>query len=350
MEENHFNIDDRIYEYDNASEISDIYDGHLKKRAVRIDDNTDSLNRRQARTEETIKKMPKDSLLFGGLFRSLMGKDNHYSTYLNSSFEGVKKSEMVIPKFVSCFVKTSDNNAMGCYSECVGSRLANELGVNTVYNIALQSKEPDEFDDEYPDYDTVISVDYVPYGYTPETFEDLEIKFDEDTSLERIFNIIDMRFKHLANEYGLEKSIDKLAQLKRDFAFQFLFRALVCEDYDFCSQNIAMLIGDKGDFSLAPCFDMELVFSGEKSAMYYKKFASETIGFMSEVMPDVLSEFMARYGRAVNSGRVEDIVLNTLKVQNYLAQPIAERLVNNYSRMSAIVSEHKNDREIVDED
>ena len=349
MENKHIDIESRIYEYDNASEISDIYDGHLKKRAVRIDDNTDALNRRQAKTEETIKKTTKDSLIFGGLFRSLMGKDNHYFTYLNSSFEGAKKSEMVIPKFVSCFVKQAQGNAKGCYSECVGSRLANLLGVNTVYNMTLQSTEPDEFDDEYPDYDTIISVDYVPFGYTPETFEDLGIRFDEDTSLEKIFSLIDTRFKHIANEYGLEKSIDKLAQLKRDFAFQFLFRALVCEDYDFCSQNTAMLLGDSGDFKLAPCFDMELVFSGEKSAMYYKAFATETIEYMSEVMPEVLAEFMSRYGSAVKSGKLEDTILNTLKVQNYMSGPIAERLLDNYRRMSTIAHQCQNDREMQDE-
>ena len=346
MEIKHIDIEDRIYEYDNASEISDIYDGHLKKRAVRIDDNTDALNRKQARTED-VKKTAKDSLLFGGLFRSLMGKDNHYITYMNNSFD-CDKSEMVIPKFVSCFVKNSQGNAKGCFSECVGSRLANLLGVKTVYNVALQSSEPDEYDDEYPDYDTIISVDYVPFGYTPETFEDLEIKFDEDTPLERIFNLIDMRFKHIAKDYGLEKSIDKLAQLKRDFAYQFLFRALVCEDFDLCSQNVAMLIGENGDFSLAPCFDMELVFNGEKSAMYYKKFATETIGYMSEVMPKVLNSFMTRYGKAVKSGKVEDTIMNTLKVQNYLAEPIAERLVNNYKRMSDIVSECQNSQEMLD--
>ena len=348
MENKYIDIEKRIYEYDNASEISDTYDGHLKKRAVRIDDNTEAFERKQVRTNDGAVKTTKDSLLFGGLFRSLMGKDNHYITYMNNSFN-CEKSEMVIPKFVSCFVKNTENNAHACYSECVGSRLASLLGVNTVYNIALQSSEPDEFDDEYPDYDTIISVDYVPYGYTPETFEDLGIRFDEDTPLSKIFTTIDMRFKHIAKDYGLEKSIDKLAQLKRDFAHQFLFRALVCEDYDLCSQNVAMLIGENGDFSLAPCFDMELVFSGERSSMYYKKVAKETVGFVSEVMPEELAAFMSRYGKAVKSGKLQDTITNTLKVQTYLSEPIELRLVDNYRRMSEAILECQNDKEMLDD-
>ena len=355
MEEQYIDIKSRMYSYDNASEIEGVFGGHLDKRAVRIDDNTDAFNRRQQRTEKTIKKTLKDSFIFGGLFRSLMGKNNSYFTYMNSSFEGKKKSEMHIPRFISCFVKSargneySERKVKACFSECVGSRLANLLGVKTVYNLALQTAEPNERADEYPEYDTILSVDYVPYGYTTETFEDLDIKFNEDTSLERIFNIIDMRFKHIAREYRLERSIDKLATLKREFAFQFLFRALVCEDYDFCSQNTALLIGKNGDFQLAPAFDMEFVFAGQKSALYYKKFATETISFMLKVMPDVLMEFMAKYGNAVKSGQMEDIVHNTLKLKYHISGPIAERLTNNYERMSDIITMCQKNPEMLDE-
>lgn len=222
------------------------------------------------------------------------------------------------------------------------------MGVKTVYNVALQSTEPKEFDEEYPDYDTIISVDYVPYGYTPETFEELGISFDEDTDLSCIMNMIDSRFNHIAEKLSLEKSIDKLAQLKRDFAFQFLFRALVCEDWDFCSNNVAMLFGEDGDFYLGPSFDMELLFDGTKSAVYYKLTAKKTFDFMLETMPDILNDFMSGFGNAVHSGKLEKVIRNTLKVPDYVYEPITNKLVYNYNRMSQIIVNCTRDREIME--
>lgn len=89
MGKKQIDLENRTQYYDNASEIDGFFKGHLRKRAVRLDDNTDALNRRQAKSNSVIKKEPKDSLIFGDLFRSLVSKKSNYFTYLNKAFVGV---------------------------------------------------------------------------------------------------------------------------------------------------------------------------------------------------------------------------------------------------------------------
>ncbi len=335
----------RIELYDNNAELEGVFGGHLDKFPGRIDDSTHAHKERRRKLGYEAKKTPKDSLYFGNLFRALMKKDCHYVTYLNPSFEGKKRSEVYIPQEVSCMVKTNERRPITSYYECVGSRLANLLGVDTVYNIAVESGNEDNYDyDELgllPEYDSIISVDYVPYGYTTESLEDLGIKFDEDYPLEIIFDNVDSQIKSIIREHKLTPSIDKVAELKKQLALQFLYRSLICEDYDFCSRNTGMLIGENGDFKLAPCFDMEFFFYGTRGVAYYQSFAEKNIKFMLERMPDVLDEFMSRFTETMEDGRIKDIFEKTMRVPHHDSQDAYSVVTKNYERLKHIVYEQK---------
>ena len=275
-----------------------------------------------------------------------MTKKSHYQTYMNEMFTG-KKSDMYIPESVSCIVKKSQNNS-DCQLEAIGSRLANLFGVDTVYNLAIESEEQDEYE-KYPTYDAIVSVDYVPYGYRLETFKDLFLEFTEDSSLEDICNMIDDEIDCIARENKLHLTENRLSSLKEKFAYQFIFRNLVCEDYDFCDRNTALLMGDDGDFKLAPCFDMELLFRGRKSHLYYDSFARATIDYLSREMPKVLSDFMARYKDIVSSPELEKVVMRSVKVDPRYTRDIYDHIVNNYKRMNSLISEYNQNKELADD-
>ncbi len=338
-------VRDRITLYDNDAELDGVFGGHLDKYPGRLDDSTVAHKKRRQIFGYDEKKTLKDSLYFGDLFRALMKKDCHYVTYLNSAFEGKKKSEMYIPQEVYCMVKTNERRPITSYYECVGSRFANLLGVDTVYNIAVESGNEDDYDYDnggvVPEYDTIISVDYVPYGYKTESLDDLGIKFDEDYPLEIIFDNVDSGIKSIIRENNLTPSIDKIGELNKALAKQFLFRSLVCEDFDFCGRNVGMLLGDNGDFRLAPCFDMEFLFYGTRASAYYQAFAEKNIKFLLERMPDVLDEFMSRFSENMENGKVKELFEKTMRVSQHNSQESYSVVSKNYERLKHIVYEQK---------
>ena len=339
-------LNSRLEFYDNQKELKGSFEGHLGKNAVRINDDCESLKKKRANGLVDVKKTVKDSLFFGGLFRSLMSKKSHYKTYMDDLFKG-KKDDCYIPESVSCIVKKSQNNS-DCQLEVIGSRLANLFGVDTVYNLAIESDSQDEYY-EYPTYDAIVSVDYVPYGYRLETFNRLHVWFNEDSTLEEVMKSIDNKYKTVANKYDLEGGLEKLAELKKKFASQFIFRNLVCEDFDFCDNNAAVLIGENGDFRLAPCFDMEMLFRGRKSHFYYADFANKTIDYMMQTMPEVLEDFMSRYREVVSSSELEQVVMRSVRVDPRYTKDIYDHILNNYERLSSFILEKKQNRELVEE-
>lgn len=325
----------RIEKYSNALSHGDIGGyHHLPKEFVRIDDNTNTRNKRIHNSYVPIKKTAKDSLFFRDLFRSLMSNENHYITYLNDSFK-CKKSEIVIPDHVSCLLKSyMDIGGERCYFECVGSRLANALGIDTVYNIAIASTH-DEYDNT-PQYDTLISVDYVPYGYRTESMVDLGIDFNEDTYLVQIMQELDDKLPQIAQKEKLNLTLEKANRLKEQFALQFLFRTLICEDYDFVSKNVSILMGEDGDFRLGPAYDMELLCDGAKSQGYYNDMAEASLTYMMNNMPKTLEKFMRRLEEKYNSHELESIIMNTLDISTGIKNYVKKSVMRNCCRLKDI--------------
>lgn len=305
---------------------------HLPKGFVRLDDNTDERNRRLKTSAISSKKTAKDSLFFGDLFRSLMKKDNHYITYLNDSFK-CPKSEMIVPDHVSCLLK----NYAGilperCYFECVGSRLANSLGVDTVYNVAIASTYDEDYDST--EYDTLISVDYVPYGYKTENMLDLGLGFDEDSKLSDIMDTIDATMPDIAKKKKLKITPERISNLKEQFALQYLFRTLICEDYDFQDKNVSILMGDNGDFRLGPAYDMEFLFDGGKAHGYYQDMANDALTYMSENMPKALDNFMKNLEKQHKSGKIENLIMNTMDISVNTKRHVKNHVDRNCKRLN----------------
>jgi len=287
--------------------------GHTKKDFVRIDDDKEKFSKEQLAFENKLTKSIKDSDFFVELFKDLSKGNSHYCTYMNSLIVGLPKEEIYIPKYVSCLLKDLFDIEQSYISECVGCRLANELGVNTVFNIAHERPlEAWQSKDEFNGYDYLISVDYIPSGYTNRTLQSLDVLFTEDSTLGDIMQKIDLFFKKYARSYELNVTEENLMQFKKDFARQYLFRQFVCEDDDFTAKNVGMLISENGDFTLAPCFDMEFLFYGKKAVRYYEAFAKNTIVYLKSNMPDVLMDFVNACVKAQKSGRIEKIFRKTL--------------------------------------
>ena len=218
------NFKDKIEEYSNVSELSKKnIGGRAEKRFVRIDDTKNTLKRKRNLIPH-MQKTAKNSLFFGDLFRDLRLGKSKWKTYLNDDLFGKKRKETVIPDKVSCLIKRFDDvDGQDPYiAEHLGCRIANVCGIDSVFNIA--HPEPISEDDlEYMSvvhdtYDYVISVDYVPWGYTSEKFSELDIGFHSETPLEEIMAEINEKFPYIEEKYGLKRDEKLFYQFKKDFA------------------------------------------------------------------------------------------------------------------------------------
>ena len=283
----------------------------------------------------------KHRLFFGELFKELMSGNSSYVTYLNDGVVGKKKRDAKIPDYVRCIIKEMPSPTAPYYGEIVGSRLANLLGVDTVYNMAHQIDPDDEL--SAFDYDYLISVDYVPDGFTDFTFDNIGVCFEED-SLEDIMINIDRALRRLNKTGRISADLESVESFKEDFVKQFLFRSLLCEDQDYCSRNTSLLISKNGDFRLGPCFDMELMFQGKRSTSYYKSTVARDFEFLLGAMPDVLEEFLYTCNSALKSGDVARVMTDSISVgPDMIYQNYKMMVMNNIKTMTSLYQEMKKD-------
>lgn len=343
------------------SNAEDIVGGHTSKTFVRLNDDSENFLLRKEKLKRfkyrnfisryLQRKMPKDSQFFKPLFYELMNKNSHYITYLNELFEDKR---IDLPTHVSCLIKKAYTmEEGGVYGECYGSRLANAFEVDTVYNVPYSSKYDFDnmryfspFDMGKDVYDYMISVDFVAPGERVETFEDLGIDFSDNTFLGEIITKIENKFEALVGSENLVLDYAKLEKLKRDFAKLYLFRTFVCNDKDFKSKNVGLLINKNGDFRLAPCFDMELFFQGGFEEFYFKFMAERTFEYLGKNMPDVIEDFLKTSNKVLKNKTIDSIFQDTLydPAQKYFGW--SKDLKRNIKLFKNCYNEYKNNHEM----
>ncbi|MGN0961865.1 MAG: hypothetical protein ACI4PF_06695 [Christensenellales bacterium] len=310
MEEKEFK--NRLTDFE--SEVNqEIVGGTLGKTIKVLDDNTKAFKKRKF-NNETLGKTPKDSQFFAELFRRLKTGKSSYCTYLND----LVSKDKYIPQYVYCFIKEirQYSGSMAVYGEVVSPRLADLLGVSTVYNSVLEQENNDGPYD-YTEYTKTLSVDFVPYGYRFMDLEEGGIDFDADTPLSSCIYKISILLQKISKKQKLNLSEENIKKTKEEFVRQFLFRNLLCEDLDFSAKNLGLLINENGDFRLAPQFDLEYMFAGSRSSKFHKEVTSETITYCAKYFPEVLNDFMSKLKKSLNNGTLKNVLQNTLKELPY---------------------------------
>ena len=283
-----------------------------------------------------------NSLFFKEMFKGLLSGQSTYTTYMNDHFTGKNKGDVVLPDYVRCIIKEMVSPNLPYYNEVVGSRLANLLKVDTVYNMAYQI---DPNDDIAPDdYDYLLSVDYLPDGYTDYSMSNIGIDFDIDDSLEDIMTNVYRGLRRLNRTGKIGNDIDQFEQFGESFAKQYLFRSLICEDSDYCSRNVGFMVNKNGDYKLCPCFDMELLFQGKRCTDYYKESAERDLLYLHKTMPDIVEDFLNRCNWALQRGEIDNVMTNSIKVEDRFSSRALVK--NNISKLTAIYNKIKNSPEM----
>ena len=294
----------------------DKFGGTLDKDIKCVDDNTKAFKKRKV-LDKSMMKTPKDSQFFAELFRSLKKGNSSYVTYLNELVDG-SKGDVYIPQYVYCFLKNrrlKENN--GVYGEVVAPRLADLLGVKTAFNTAIEKDPYEDYDDDI-EYSKILSVDFVPYGYTFMDLQECGLDFDADSTLEMCDYWLNGTLRKVAKKNEVQFSAEDIKGVKEEFVRQYLFRSLLCEDLDFSSKNCGLLLGENGSVKMSPMFDFELVFKGQRAKSYYDMCANTTILYCKKRYPHILNEFMSKLEENSKNNKINKVLENTMEINYHI--------------------------------
>ncbi len=223
-------------EYDNYT-CNDSIGGTMSKRFIRIDN-----------------KVLKE------FFDAKRDPNNSYVTYIDDFIkEYINEEQENIPlKYISVLFKKERiyGDDYHITSDVLGSRLANYLGVPTVYNERVMM--------EHENY--TISVDFVKEGQEIDVLEGTFVRVPiDDFSLFKDWDVYlrDKVHKIMKEyEYGDEELQMMQDKFVKDFIPHYMFRNMICDDADFKPRNINYIIEDnegKKNMQLAPANDYEFI-------------------------------------------------------------------------------------------
>ena len=310
------------------------YEGSSPKSFVLLDD---SLSQKDI--PSTVRTM-QDSKYFAHLFDEVKNNpDTSIVTYLNDAIR-----DGVFPRYVSCLAKncvingpkrnTIDDGRNA--SEVIGSRIAEMLGVPTVYTVGVPAKDGT--------LGAVMSVDFLKHG---ETFDDIlsmskeKATFEYSDSVDKW--IIAIR-KALKKKYPLGIDRESLHTLEtRDLPRMLLYKkGGLFKDVDFNTYNVGIIMNGR-KFKLAPSFDMECLLSTMKcSPGYYsvdKGGMKDIVSYCARVCPDILEDFVARTNSHMADGSIP-AVIEELYPDKRIKQNIVDNLRTTAVALDSIASKY----------
>ena len=226
------------------------------------------------KTEKVFVRM--DSTYLSDLFKSKSKGRDSYVTYLDKLFNKYSFTRQGPPlSKVSVLLKSyasSKGEGYACGEE-IGSKIANILGIPTVYNKYIEGVDTTpnrEFDDINSAYTHhVVSVDFMEYNkdISYDTFYEGYCDSKAGRYSRREWRLREWYEFFLLSHDILEQStkqdltMDVRKKLAIDFIPMYLFRKYGIFDSDFDIHNIIVKHSkSKGDYSIGPNFDMERAF------------------------------------------------------------------------------------------
>ena len=265
-----------------------------------------------------------------------------YVTYIDDFVkENYNPDTHEIPlKYVSVLLKKQryENMTDTICKEVIGSRIANALGMPTVYNELI----------EYDKENYVMSIDFVKTGQEIESFVPESKKGYSVVNYavwENLFNTATIKIA----EYS-PNLVENIKKLKKDFVQQFLFRNVILDDGDFIPNNVTLIKDLKTkNLSFAPINDYEFIFVGREESDFEED-VRKYIKYIGEKYPEELKEFTNKIHKTFyKDGVLQEEVLKDLvsmkELEPDIEQEIFEQFRNNVDRFVRLEKEYENSRE-----
>ena len=265
-----------------------------------------------------------------------------YVTYIDDFVkENYNPETHEIPlKYVSVLLKKQrwDDVTDTVCKEVIGSRIANAMGMSTVYNELV----------EYDKENYVMSIDFVKTGQEIDSFV-LDSKKDYSMAnydvWEDLFNTSTIKIA----EYS-PNLVENIKKLKKDFVQQFLFRNVILDDGDLVPKNVTLIKDLKTkNLSLAPISDYEFIFTGREERDFEED-VRQYIDYIGEKYPEELKEFTNKIQEAYYKNGVlqEDVLKDLVRMKELepdMEQEIFVQFRNNVSRFMRLEKEYENSQE-----
>lgn len=235
-----------------------------------------------------------DSALFDQMFDEIRNNPNcSYKTYLNDL---IKQEKDYIPERVSAMLKiTSDvyshsNDIIDNFAsekEVLSSRIANFLGVPTVYNKKIR----------FRDSAGILSVDFLKS-------DEKILDFDDDINM--IESELDMDRPGLFDNMNLEQTMARLnsvlfyyekmynfdhQQILKDILTQYFVKTYVLDDRDFGYHNVGVTCDKNNCIQVLPMFDYEMTFSNSNNNNIYEDFRYATCLDYTNILENINLKF-----------------------------------------------------------
>ncbi|MBE5735950.1 MAG: hypothetical protein E7356_01140 [Clostridiales bacterium] len=336
----------RIMRFSNSHDINaGTIGGHTIKEFLIVDDDKSDYAEYCKKSEE-IGKIPavkqiKDSRYFGHLFSELKSGNSNYCTYLNDLILPQDGSESYIPHYVNGLVKGYiDDKSLRCicgedfdtlntdgvYAEVVGSRLADAVGVKTVYNLPVIN---------YPCYRAMMSVDYVKSGEEICTLENYHhwLSMYDLIIHDCVSNGLQTKLLEVCRDHHIpeEKQLGMVKDIIRDFMHQVLFKWILCGDDDIEPRNFGLIISEGNYIKACPCMDMELLFKYDEFDFAGDWFYS--VRYLLDTEPQLVTNFMSKVLELRDSGRLKEIMENSIDLHPTVCEKFSKRI---HERIKAV--------------
>lgn len=256
-----------------------------------------------------------------------------------------------IPKYFSVLIKDCHNNPDSIKAELFGSEVANLLGVPTVYNFGLKdgSEKPKKWTGEIiGDYFALGSLDFVPYGYSVETFKGLSEK-----RYKRIYPSLllwdDFVETALVDRFGDAITVEQKKKIHEEFVMSYLLRKIVFPDYDFAVYNSGIMINDEaGDIQLTPNFDMEgmlydYIYSPYAPTVWSNRAIKNDLDYALTNYSDITNKFMWALKYNHENGEIKAILDKTIGTIDspYVYKNVDKLISNTLGIYSKLKTESK---------
>ena len=217
-----------------------------------------------------------------------------YVTYLDELI----KLDGLTPSYISVLMKHIHNDEYHFVdNEILSSRIANALGVPTVYNAKFQS------DDE----NFLLSVDFLKYGSKIINIDDWRNELSETIGLHRdnskfVSEILEMEeIIHLHNAMAKNNQwiVDK--SFRSEYLKHYLTRNFVLGDLDGYPRNVCFVVDKDNNLSIGPQFDTEFTFSPVSKNVY-------DIIFAMKYLPDTFNEFNEKFRNIFSEPVLKEIL------------------------------------------
>lgn len=284
----------------------------------------------------------------------------HIDDFVRETYDS--KTKNIPLKYVSVMLKDKEQHQnSNSYCEVIGSRIANVLGVPTVYNelVNVENKEmilsidcvkPDmeirDLNDSVyikngNDITRIRAKDFTDFPIWEELFN-AQFRNKKDLSQDEIDFNKSYCVEFFEYPFNQDKLDECIKSFKTDFVKQYLLKTMILDDWDFHPRNVNYMTNTTTkEFHLGPACDYEYIFAGYVDCTKINNFYEKNINYLMHNYPQQTLEFGdAFYEAFFENGKLSRTKVNKIidLYNNKISDEAYKNLIKNLNNFDKFYS------------